>query len=203
MKGFKDKNNKFHPITQSLGVRKSRDQRLKTQGVRLQRIPYNINKYYNDIMIESARMRGDLYDPITKTYSEPSRGHDIALAHCGGTSCAINKKFGKENDLILVRGNVLYNGIYEDHAWNRNKQGDIIDASRDQFGDTKGIHIIKPTDKRYHSYTEELPSRFTLPQELFIQNEKREKKRGIRGFAEVITKEDTLGEVEAGMVGLR
>ena len=40
--------------------------------------------------------------------------------------------------------------------WNINEKGDIIDASRDQFGDTKGVHVIKPTDKRYHtsvSYT--------------------------------------------------
>ncbi len=38
MKGFKDSSNKFHPITQSKGVRKSRDQKAKTQGIRLQRI---------------------------------------------------------------------------------------------------------------------------------------------------------------------
>ncbi len=38
MKGFKDSSNKFHPITQTKGVRKSRDQKAKTQGIRLQRI---------------------------------------------------------------------------------------------------------------------------------------------------------------------
>jgi len=37
MKGFKDSNNKFHPITQSKGVRKSRDQTAKTIGIRLKR----------------------------------------------------------------------------------------------------------------------------------------------------------------------
>ena len=35
--GFKDKDGKFHPITPYNGVRKSRDQKLKTQGVRLKR----------------------------------------------------------------------------------------------------------------------------------------------------------------------
>jgi hypothetical protein len=35
MKGFKDSNNKFHPITQSKGVRKSRDQKTKVQGIRI------------------------------------------------------------------------------------------------------------------------------------------------------------------------
>lgn len=37
MKGFKDKNKKFHPINQKKGMRKSRDQKAKTQGVRLRR----------------------------------------------------------------------------------------------------------------------------------------------------------------------
>ncbi|MCP6727439.1 MAG: hypothetical protein KJI69_05520 [Patescibacteria group bacterium] len=37
MKGFKDSNNKFHPITQSKGVRKSRDQKVKQEGVRMKR----------------------------------------------------------------------------------------------------------------------------------------------------------------------
>ncbi len=37
MKGFKDSNNKFHPITSSKGVRKSRDQSAKTLGVKVER----------------------------------------------------------------------------------------------------------------------------------------------------------------------
>lgn len=38
MKGFKDSSNKFHPITDSKkGVRKSRDQSAKSQGVKLER----------------------------------------------------------------------------------------------------------------------------------------------------------------------
>lgn len=35
MKGFKDKNKKFHPIKNNKGVRKSRDQFTKTQGVKM------------------------------------------------------------------------------------------------------------------------------------------------------------------------
>lgn len=34
MKGFKDSKKKFHPITEQKGVRKSRDQLLKTKGVK-------------------------------------------------------------------------------------------------------------------------------------------------------------------------
>ncbi|MCP6727107.1 MAG: hypothetical protein KJI69_03725 [Patescibacteria group bacterium] len=37
MKGFKDSNNKFHPITIHKGVRKSRDQKEKTMGVRIRK----------------------------------------------------------------------------------------------------------------------------------------------------------------------
>ncbi len=37
MKGFTDKKGKFHPITDYKGVRKSRDQTTKTQGVKVQR----------------------------------------------------------------------------------------------------------------------------------------------------------------------
>ena len=37
MKGHKDKDGIFHPHTQYKGIRKSRDQSLKTQGVRLAR----------------------------------------------------------------------------------------------------------------------------------------------------------------------
>ncbi len=47
MKGFKDKNNKFHPITQSKGVRKSRDQSAKLQGVRMKKdLPQKLPKAY-------------------------------------------------------------------------------------------------------------------------------------------------------------
>ena len=37
MKGFKDSSGKFHPMTDSKGVRKSRDQSAKTQGVKIER----------------------------------------------------------------------------------------------------------------------------------------------------------------------
>lgn len=37
MKGFKDSSGKFHPITNNNGVRKSRDQTTKTEGVRMKR----------------------------------------------------------------------------------------------------------------------------------------------------------------------
>ena len=56
-----------------------------------------------------------------------------------------------KSKLTEVRGDVKYEGRHEEHMWNINEKGTIIDASRDQFGDTKGVHIIKPNDKRYES----------------------------------------------------
>jgi len=37
LKGFKDSSGKFHPITEHKGVRKSRDQSAKTQGVKIRK----------------------------------------------------------------------------------------------------------------------------------------------------------------------
>ncbi|MCP6727433.1 MAG: hypothetical protein KJI69_05490 [Patescibacteria group bacterium] len=49
MRGFKDSNNKFHPISQSKGVRSRRDKSLKPDGVRLQRVsPFLIEGRIDD-----------------------------------------------------------------------------------------------------------------------------------------------------------
>jgi len=140
----------------------------------------DLNKFYNNIMKESARIRQDKYDPITQTYTEPAipgtdERYSISDKHCGGTSCAINKMFPKSK-LTKVRGVVKHKGVYEDHAWNTNEKGDIIDASRDQFGDSKDVHVIKPNDKRYHSYTESQPH-LMKNKKLMKQHMKRQQRR--------------------------
>ena len=148
----------------------------------------DLNDYYDDIMKESARRRNDEYDPKTRIYKD--KGPNITATesgkHCGGTSCALRNMFPKSK-LTEVRGNVKYKGKHEDHMWNINEKGTIIDASRDQFGDTKGVHIIKPNDKRYHSYVQSSPEpAFDLsgssPQkkELAKQHIKRQKRRATR-----------------------
>ena len=118
----------------------------------------DLNDYYDDIMKESARRRNDEYDPKTRIYKD--KGLNITATesgkHCGGTSCALRNMFPKSK-LTKVIGDVKYKGRHERHMWNINEKGTIIDASRDQFGDTKGVHIIKPNDKRYHTYTQSLP----------------------------------------------
>ena len=50
-------------------------------------------------------------------------------------------------------GTVRHDGKDKEHAWNINPKGHIIDGSRDQFGDEKKIHIIKPNDKKHKEYT--------------------------------------------------
>lgn len=57
MKGFKDKNKKFHPIGQKSGVRKSRDQKEKTKGVRLKRSEFKskLTKEARENFIESIQ----------------------------------------------------------------------------------------------------------------------------------------------------
>ena len=148
----------------------------------------DLNDYYDDIMKESARRRNDEYDPKTRIYKD--KGPNITATesgkHCGGTSCALRNMFPKSK-LTEVRGNVKYKGRHEEHMWNINEKGTIIDASRDQFGDTKGVHIIKPNDKRYHSYVQSSPEpAFDLfgssPQkkELAKQHLKRQKRRATR-----------------------
>jgi len=73
MKGFKDSNNKFHPITSSKGVRKSRDQTAKTIGIRLKRknsprIPF---KTLDNTENQLYRIRDELSDQMEQeTWSE-------------------------------------------------------------------------------------------------------------------------------------
>ena len=60
MKGFKDKNNKFHPITQTKGIRKSRDQKVKQEGVRMKRYAKsievsNMNDFTLDLRIDQLQ----------------------------------------------------------------------------------------------------------------------------------------------------
>src|SRR3972149_12171588 len=59
MKGFmKDK--KFHPITPSKGIRKSRDQKTKTSGVKVRKGRWDNNNQYSDVQtgIMIGGMRG-------------------------------------------------------------------------------------------------------------------------------------------------
>ncbi len=54
MRGFKDCNNKFHPISQTKGVRSRRDKSLKPDGVRLQRD----SPFLKEGRIDDKRLKG-------------------------------------------------------------------------------------------------------------------------------------------------
>ena len=146
----------------------NRQQQKKLGVIRNQN---NLNKHLEDIMNQSAKTRGDYYDKKTGKYydlhvcveKDPDNKGQFrskrveSVTHCGGTSSAIKKLFGtKKGKPIManVHGyqNIQGNGV--EHAWNRTRDGSIIDASREQFGDEKGVHIIKPDDPRFHEYTE-------------------------------------------------
>lgn len=67
--GFKDKNKKFHPINQKIGVRKSRDQHTKTQGVLIRKklavIPSRVEKgnAFNDTNVIRPRVQTVVKNP--------------------------------------------------------------------------------------------------------------------------------------------
>jgi len=162
----------------------------------------DINIHYDDIMKESARRRNDEYDPKTRIYKD--KGHNITATesgkHCGGTSCALRKMFPKSK-LTEVRGDVKYEGRHEDHMWSINEKGTIIDASRDQFGDTKGVHIIKPNDKRYHTYTQSSPEPFydtfgssPIKKELAKQHIKRQRRRTNKNVSKLLEEKVSLSD---------
>ncbi len=151
-------------------------------------------------MQHSAKTRGDIYDAKTGTYYESSQGRRLCSKddgnvretkmHCGGTSHAIKKLYGTNKGkpiMANVHGYQNIQGHGVEHAWNRTRDGSIIDASREQFGDTKGIHVIKPDDPRFHEYTELSEyskggaqyGEFTVPiknREIREQNDKRVKR---------------------------
>ena len=154
--------NKLHGHTKAINKLKAL---LKNQ---------DINRHIDEVMNRSAKIRGDKYNPETKEYTE--RDGEATDMHCGGTSTALCRMFGKKSKLTTAHG--LYDG--KSHAWNRNSKGHIIDASRKQFGDREGIHIIKPTDKRYHKYIDHSNNFWTMPEKLRIQNNKRSDRRAKR-----------------------
>lgn len=72
MKGHKDSSGKFHPHTPYNGVRKSRDQSIKTQGVKLtsgirmqRELPTELSGFKNINMIEDEDVRNNMISTLT------------------------------------------------------------------------------------------------------------------------------------------
>ena len=86
MKGFKDKSGKFRPTENKNGVRKSRDQTAKTQGVKINsgtRMKRDSNKELEKIFAISSRVSKENmdreYDDFTSSITDYGYG-DIATA---------------------------------------------------------------------------------------------------------------------------
>jgi len=70
MKGFKDSSGKFHPITDYKGVRKSRDQSAKLEGVRIrkQRVSDPDTGFWTEEDWERMEKTGKLIKPVEKEF---------------------------------------------------------------------------------------------------------------------------------------
>jgi len=124
MKGF-TKDGKFHPITEYKGVRKSRDQSVKTQGVRMKRTSgRSLAKMFEIKQASGSDERTERqFDRFTSSITDFGSG-DIASAvekadevGIGGSELAdIVREFGDEtetplNDIDVVA--VLYDHILQ------------------------------------------------------------------------------------------
>jgi len=85
LKGFKDSNNKFHPITDyKKGVRKSRDQKAKTEGVKIRKA-------------RNSKLERQLFNEYEKLYKQQEVIRDL------------KHKMDKESMIRKTRGQTLSN----------------------------------------------------------------------------------------------
>ncbi len=128
-------------------------------------IKYNdeeLDVNYNDIMCDSLilspKSKKATYDSKTKIFR--SNGGEF-VGHCGISNEALYNKLGGWDDgWSLVEGiHLTGNGIGKTHVWVRTGNCTIIDIARDQFGDTKEIHLIDLHDPRHKNYIETVLSK--------------------------------------------
>jgi len=125
LKGFKDSSGKFHPITEHKGVRKSRDQSAKTEGVRMKRTSgRNLEKMFEIKPTSGSDERTERqFDRFTSSITDFGSG-DIASAVEKADEVGIDgreladivREFGDEtetplNDIDVVA--VLYDHILQ------------------------------------------------------------------------------------------
>jgi hypothetical protein len=125
---------------------------------------------YHSVMNDVVNERkGSKYDKNTKQWTNPVGMP--SRQHCGATSTSLsNRGYGKK---VSGKYHGTWDGKPEDHSWVENKDGHIIDASRDQFhGDKEqGIKTIKQNHPDYSKYkknpncpscgTDKPPTKFT------------------------------------------
>ena len=129
----------------------------------------NDDEYHSVMNDVTNERKGSKYDKNTKQWTNP-----IGMPsrqHCGATSTSLaNRGHGKK---VSGKYHGTWDGKPEDHSWVENKDGHIIDASRDQFhGDKEqGIKTIKQDHPDYSKYkknpncpscgTDKSPTKFT------------------------------------------
>ncbi len=113
LKGFKDSSGKFHPITDYKGVRKSRDQSAKLQGVKIDR-KKRYKKDIEDIISTETESR-------IENLSEDE--YDDYLDDIGADSLFTNYSY---SDLLKNSDEIAYNTGYNDWL-----DGEIRDMERE------------------------------------------------------------------------
>lgn len=112
---------------------------------------------YDDIMRDSLSLTSSIkkrsYNVKTKTFKSNGRKF---VGHCGISNEALyNKLGGWKESWSLVEGiHLTGHGTGKTHMWVRTGNCTIFDIARDQFGDTKEVHLIDLRDPRHKNYIE-------------------------------------------------
>ena len=112
---------------------------------------------YDEIMRDSLTLISSIkkrsYDDKTKTFKSNGRKF---VRHCGISNEALyNKLGGWKESWSLVKGiHLTGHGTGRQHMWVRTGNCTIFDVARDQFGDTKEVHLIDYHDPRHKNYIE-------------------------------------------------
>jgi len=168
----------------------------------------DINAHYDDINEKTARNQQNYdhghskwqYDKDNKEITRNGKPH---CTNCDSNAQETRKKFPKA-ELKRMVGTVRHDGKDKDHAWNINPKGHIIDGSRDQFGDEKKIHIIKPNDKKHKEYTTNEAHLRRTPDHLYGRARKKLNRQYERSHNENLPKRSDIQEkITAGMESLK
>ena len=169
----------------------------------------DINDHYDDINEKTTRNqeKWDIgtshewkYDKDNKEITRDGKPH---CTNCDPNAQEMRKKFPKSK-LRRMAGTVRHDGKDKEHAWNINPKGHIIDGSRDQFGDEKKIHIIKPNDKKHKEYTTNEAHLGKTPDHLYGRARKKLNRQYSRAHNEGSYKRSEDGKkITSGMESLK
>ena len=126
------------------------------QCIIYQEIPIYLD--YDEIMhgslfLSSENIKNRTYDKKTQIFKSNGRKF---VRHCGISNESLyNKLGGWKESWSLVKGiHLTGHGTGRQHMWVRTGNCTIFDVARDQFGDTKEVHLIDYHDSRHKNYIE-------------------------------------------------